>query len=206
MESAKAPPPTPRQEEILERAYELIRDAGLAGLTMKKVAERVGFTEPALSRHFATKQALVVAVAERLGGRLLGPTRAIAGEREVPAAARLERIVSHHVSLILETRGLPFLLLAEASAADDEVLAGTMSGIARQFLQVVTGVMRELPLPPGAPSPRELALPLLGIGAGLAIQLRLAPDLAADRQAALGMVRFLVRRLVGEESREEDPA
>lgn len=205
MTAPQDPPPTPRQEEILERAYELIRDSGLAGLTMKKVAERVGFTEPALYRHFATKQALVMAVAERLGGRLLGPIRAIAGEQEA-AAERLERIVSHHVSLILETRGLPFLLLAEASAADDEVLAGTMSGIARQLLQVLTGVMSELPLPPGAPSPRELALPLLGIGAGLAIQLRLAPDLAADRQAALGMVRFLVRRLVGEESREEDPA
>ena len=31
---------TPRQEEILDRAFELVRESGLASLTMKKVAER----------------------------------------------------------------------------------------------------------------------------------------------------------------------
>src|ERR687885_771597 len=40
---ATAPPTTtPRQEEILDRTFELVRESGLANLTMKKVADRMG--------------------------------------------------------------------------------------------------------------------------------------------------------------------
>ena len=56
-----------RQDEILDRTIELLREAGLAGLTMKKVAERVGFTEPAIYRHFPNKQALLAGVLAATG-------------------------------------------------------------------------------------------------------------------------------------------
>ena len=46
--------PTPRQTEILEQALQLVQAHGLANLTLKKVAERVGFrqtgVEPAAHR------------------------------------------------------------------------------------------------------------------------------------------------------------
>jgi AcrR family transcriptional regulator len=197
---------TPRQDEILERSFELVREAGLAGLTMKKVAERVGFTEPALYRHFPTKQALVLALAEGLGARLLGPVRAIAGERDVPAAVRLERILVHHLSLVSDTGGLPFLLIAEASASSDETLARTMGGFARQHLEILTRVIAELPLGPEAPPARHLALPIMGLVAALAIQPRLVPEAGIDRSEAIALAKFLVRRISGRISGEEEPA
>lgn len=189
---------TPRQDEILERSFELVVESGLAGLTMKKVAERVGFTEPALYRHFPTKQALVLALAQRLGGRLLGPVRAIASE-DAPAADRLRRILVHHLTLVSDTGGLPFLLIAEASAAGDETLARTMGGFARQYLEVLTCVVRELQLGPDAPPAHHLALPILGLVAALAIQPRLIPEFGIDRPEAIALAQFLVARLSGDE-------
>lgn len=191
---------TPRQDEILERTFELVRESGLAGLTMKKVAERVGFTEPAIYRHFPTKLALVQALAERLGSRLLGPVRAIASEEGVPAVVRLRRIVSHHVGLVIDTGGLPFLIIAEASASGEETLASTMGGFARQYLEILTGVIRELPLRPGSPPPEHLALPLLGVVAAMAIQPRLIPEMNVDRDAAVALVQFLAGCLANEEA------
>jgi AcrR family transcriptional regulator len=41
------PPTTPRQEEILDRTFELVRESGLANLTMKKVADRMGLNKTA---------------------------------------------------------------------------------------------------------------------------------------------------------------
>ena len=53
---------TPRQEELLDLALALTREVGLAGLTVRKLAERAGFTEAALYRHFHNKQALLLAM------------------------------------------------------------------------------------------------------------------------------------------------
>ncbi len=191
---------TPRQDEILERTFELVRESGLAGLTMKKVAERVGFTEPAIYRHFPTKLALVQALAERLGSRLLGPVRAIAAEKSVPAVERLRRIVSHHVGLVIDTGGLPFLIIAEASASGEETLATTMGGFARQYLEILTSIIRELPLRPGSPPPEHLVLPLFGVVAAMAIQPRLVPEMKVDREAAVALAQFLAGCLAEEEA------
>ncbi len=188
-------PITPRQEEILERTLELVREGGLANLTMKKVAERVGFTEPALYRYYPTKQALVLGLLDRLEGMLLPRLRAVAADTSHSPVERLERMVSHHAGLIIDTDGLPFLLLAEASAAGDEVVIRRMSRMATGLLESIEGVLRELPAAPGAPPPQALVPALLGFGAALAIQRRLVPEKSLAKEEALALIPLLVRRI-----------
>ena len=98
-------PPTPRQAEILDRAAELVAEAGLANLTMKRVAERVGFTEPAIYRHYPGKSALLVAMIEPLGGRLIVTMEGIAGDRRLAPQERLLAMVRHHVALLRRREG-----------------------------------------------------------------------------------------------------
>jgi len=105
-------PTTPRQEEILDRTFELVRESGLANLTMKKVADRMGFTEPALYRHFPNKQALVLGLLGRLESLLLPEIETASAREDLPPVERLERIILHHLGLILKSDGLPFLILA----------------------------------------------------------------------------------------------
>ena len=186
---------TPRQEEILDRTLELVREGGLANLTMKKVAERMGFTEPALYRYYPTKQALVLGLLDRLESMLLPRIHAAAADGTVPPVERLERMVSHHAGLIIDTNGLPFLLLAEASAAGDEAVIRRMSRIASGLLESLEGVLAELPAVPGEPPPRTLVLPLLGFAAALAIQRRLVPEKSLTREDALALIPLLVRRI-----------
>jgi MYXO-CTERM domain-containing protein len=193
--SIKDPPTTPRQDEILDRALELVREGGLANLTMKKVAERMGFTEPALYRYYPTKQALVLGLLDRLEEMLLPPIRAAAAEAGLPPVERLARMVAHHAGLIIDTNGLPFLLLAEASAAGDEAVIRRMSRMASGLLESLEGVLAELPAAPGEPPPRTLVLPLLGFAAALAIQRRLVPEKSLTREDALAMIPLLVRRI-----------
>jgi len=52
------------RERIVEEARDLYITEGLAGLSMRKVAERVGVTATALYRHFEDKQALLLAVVQ----------------------------------------------------------------------------------------------------------------------------------------------
>jgi len=55
-----------RKEAVLDQAMELIIENGLSELTMSKVAGRMGFTEPAMYRHFRNKQDLVISMIRRL--------------------------------------------------------------------------------------------------------------------------------------------
>jgi AcrR family transcriptional regulator len=51
-----------RREEILNAAYELIREHGHHAVTMKAVADAINVTEPALYYHFPTRDELFVEV------------------------------------------------------------------------------------------------------------------------------------------------
>jgi AcrR family transcriptional regulator len=188
---------TPRQEEILDRAFELVRESGLASLTMKKVAERVGFTEPAVYRHFPTKQALVLGLLGRLSGLLLVPIRAIAADGTLPPVERLSRILSHHLGLIIDTDGLPFLILAEASAAGDEVVIGRMREIIGELRLILIGIVEEMPSAPESPPPPILVMSLFGLVASTAIQRRMMPDVSFPKEVMLAQIPVLVRRITG---------
>jgi AcrR family transcriptional regulator len=70
-----------RRDEILAAARALLLEEGLRGVSMRKVAERVGISATAIYRHYPDKNALVgAAVAE--GSEALGRafTRALAGK------------------------------------------------------------------------------------------------------------------------------
>lgn len=188
-----------RQDEILDRTIELLRESGLAGLTMKKVAERVGFTEPAIYRHFPNKQALLAGVASRMSRLFLGPVRAIAEEEDAPPLDRIERIVAHHIGLIVDLDGIPVLLLAEATASGEGVLARKMSEIAGTYLEIVGGLAARLTRPAGCPPPQIAVLPVLGLAAAVALERRLMSERRLTRETALELARYVVRRLLGTE-------
>lgn len=50
---------TDRQQEILTAAVRVVERDGFSGLTVRKVADEVGVSEPALYRHFANKLELM---------------------------------------------------------------------------------------------------------------------------------------------------
>ena len=192
-----APATTPRQDELLDHALAIVREVGLAGLTVRRLAERVGFTEAALYRHFPNKQALLLHLVDRLSReRLLGPLRAIAaGER--PAAERLEAALAHHVATVLALDGLPILVLAEAAAAGDEALLARFRAVSGELAALYERLLREAGPPPGAPDPRAQAVALFGLVAGAALHQRLVGDPAVQAVLREEMPRHLVRRLLG---------
>jgi AcrR family transcriptional regulator len=190
-----------RRDEILDRAIELIRENGLAGLTMKKVAERVGFTEPAIYRHFPNKQALLLGVAERLGALFLGPVREIDARADLSPLERIERMVAHHIGLICDTDGIPILLLAESTASGEDGLLRKMAGFAGTYLQIIARTAGQIPLPEGSPPVEQVVLPVLGLAAAVALERRMLPGRHLDREEAVRLARYVVRRLL---SPEED--
>ncbi len=55
-----------RQLEIIEAAGEILTESGLAGLTIKNLAAKMGFAESALYRHFRGKEEIIVTMLQYL--------------------------------------------------------------------------------------------------------------------------------------------
>ena len=189
---------SPRQSEILDRALDLVRESGLAALTTKKVAERVGFTEAAFYRHFPSKKALILGMMDRLEGMLVEPIRILAQDASKSPSERLESIVRHHTALVREHNSLPILLLAEASVSDDIELLGRMRSIFHAYLSVLEGLLREGQAGDDISEESRadcLALLLLGAPAALAIRHRLLPDARAEDRFEEMLIPFLINSL-----------
>jgi AcrR family transcriptional regulator len=196
--TAAPPNRSDRRGEILAHAVDLVREGGFSGLTMKKVARRVGFTEAAAYRYFPTKGALILALVDRLRGTFLETVREIAAASGVSRNTRLERIVRAHTELVLRTDGLPIILLAEAASTGDRQLLARMRTGMDEYLSVLESL---LPPPPrGTPSLHSQALLLFALPAVLAIRRRLGSSREAEREIPDKLLPFVVRSLTAQPS------
>lgn len=190
-----APPLSERQREILERTRELVEESGLANLTMKKVAERVGFSEPAIYRHFESKEVLVLALVDLLRERLLGGMEQIASQRSLPPEERIERMVRHHVGVMRATRGLPVLLVAEGLASGNSALLARMNAVLRGYQSMLVALLEEAGLPPRPALPHQ-ALLFFGLPAVLGIHFRAFPEQLPTDAEIDTLVHHYVRALI----------
>jgi len=199
---------TERQEEILDRTLELVRESGLAGLTIRRIAERVGFTEAAVYRHFPSKRALLAGLIQRLDGILLEPIRALAEDHGRSPRKRLEEALAHHQRVILETDSLPVLLLAEVVATGDAELVGGMRRVLSGYLALLAGMIRQAREREGVEGdlPPDMAnLLLLGLPAALAIRHRLLPEEDPEPQTLAALTEKAVTVAIGLDGPEDTP-
>ncbi len=75
-----------RQLEIIEAAGEILTESGIAGLTTKNLAAKMGFAESALYRHFKGKEEIIITMlrylAKDMDNRLTNSARDIDSPKE----------------------------------------------------------------------------------------------------------------------------
>ena len=56
-----------RQKEIIDSAGRILTQSGVSGLTTKKLAKEMGFSEAAIYRHFSSKEEIILSLLRYLG-------------------------------------------------------------------------------------------------------------------------------------------
>ena len=79
---------TSRQEEIINAAIHIIAEQSAHELSMRSVAERVGFSEPALYRHFENKDDLLL----KLISYITQNIKSVMQKRDDPGKPALEQL------------------------------------------------------------------------------------------------------------------
>lgn len=195
--SSTTPEFTPRQDQILDQTLDLIRQEGLAGLTMRKVAALMGFSEPAVYRHFKTKQDLVLGIIRRLEMNMIEPMLVLAVQDERAVVDRIGDILAHHLDLIASNNALPILLFAEAAVSPDRRLGQAMAAVFQAYENLLISLLRE-----GLSSgeidpdldPENGALLLMGAPTSCALRLRLLKEnsLPARRRNLVQYIQSII--------------
>ncbi len=89
--SRRAPAPPARHEEVLETALELIAEHGVTGASLRRLAKRLGMSQPSLYHYFPSKDALVAAILDYSTMRMLRSGEGIAPPKTVEDVARFMR-------------------------------------------------------------------------------------------------------------------
>lgn len=133
---ASRKPAGQRRLEIADATLGLAASLGPERLTVRDVAAALGITEPAVFRHFPTKDALWEAVVARLAQRL-AERWAAARETPRPALDGLRALLRRQLELIAAEPGLPAILLSDELHRRSPALRQALAALMRRFHQAV---------------------------------------------------------------------
>ena len=155
------------RDEILEAARELYLSEGPEGMTMRRLADRVGVTAGALYRHYDGKQDVLLEVVEEARKTMLQYlTGALEGESPWERMALADRA---YLDFALEQRRLYEMLYATPEVVGYEECSGegsTRARAIRQFWRDRVAECMETELLVGA-SPEEVGVSLWSHAHGL---------------------------------------
>lgn len=105
--------PESRKQQIVETVLDLVEERGTEAVSAQSVADAIGVTQPAVFRHFPTKEALWLAVMNWLEMRLAAMYASASHERSEPALAILGGLFLGHIRLIEARPALAKLVLSD---------------------------------------------------------------------------------------------
>ena len=132
-----------RKAQIVAEVLRLADEIGPDRLSTTDVARAIGLSQPAIFRHFPTKGALWLAVAEDIADRLQSYWAAAEAGATGPQA-RLKALIGAQLTAIAETPALPSILFSRELQVDNPALREVFRGLLGAFQGRLVAVIRDL--------------------------------------------------------------
>ena len=165
-------PANERKTEIVQAMLRLADELGPDRLTTQSVADAVGLTQPAIFRHFATKQELWLAVAARISDRLKTAWAEALKTSDDPIA-RIKALILAQLHQIEAMPAIPSILFSrELQVENDDLrqsVLALMSELVATLANELTKGQNAGQFDPDLP-PEDGALMLVSLVQGLAIR------------------------------------
>lgn len=196
-----------RQALIVAAAIALAGRQSPAAITTGDIAREVGVTQGALFKHFATREAIWLAVMEwvtqQLLARLEAAAQAPASDTPPGAACALDalgRVFMAHVGFIIECPGVPRLIFHDLQQPADSPLKRQLGLLLQRYRQLLTRLLQSAAQQGEVPADLDIAASVtmfIGIVQGLAMQSILAgpsADLAGESARVLPLYLRSLRK------------
>lgn len=117
-----------RRREIIEAVLRLATEVGPDRLTVQAVADAVGITQPAVFRHFVTREVLWVEVAKEVADRMRAAWDAAALDGTSPIVA-LRRLIAAQAGLVAAEPSILAIVFSHELRVSNPALAEVFRGL-----------------------------------------------------------------------------
>jgi len=137
-------PATERKQQIVETMLELVAERGADAVSTQLIADTIGLSQPAVFRHFPTKEAVWTAVIAWLQDRLAGVwSEARGNEGHPPPIWVLRRMFLGHVELIIKYPGLAKVVFSDHIRHQYPSLHEQFHALYRRYEREVTTLLED---------------------------------------------------------------
>ena len=129
----------PRREQIVNAARKLVIKVGSENVTVRRIAEEVGFTEAAVYRHFKSKRDILYLLVENIESSLISDL-----SLEIDQDGDLlETILMRHLSAIEMRRGISFQVIAEIISLGDKKLNRRIYDTIEKYIERLEAILKK---------------------------------------------------------------
>lgn len=134
---------TDRQIEIMEAATHRISRFGIQNLTIKTLAEDIGLSEPALYRHFKSKNEILWSLLEYFKKDMESRIQSLTFKTASTEADKLRAIFNSQLQTFLKKPAIVSVIFAESIFHFEENLSRKVSEIMEMMQNIVLNNIRE---------------------------------------------------------------
>jgi AcrR family transcriptional regulator len=131
---------TPRQQQIIDVAMQLIADGGIQQLTMNNIALQIGFSEPAIYRHFKSKKDILLTILSQFKRRSEFQAKQ-AQFFDSSGLILLETIFLEYIGLFTKSPHLASVIFAEESFRGESEVLDEMFSIMNLVHKTISDVI-----------------------------------------------------------------
>ena len=131
-----------RREEIIRVTLELAAEQGVDDVTTQDMAQAMGVTQGAVFRHFASKDAIWLAVMQWVRDRLMGVVGRAASQGRDPLDA-LQRMFFAHIDFISGHPAIPRVLTSQHLHGRSDLLRKLVTEIMLGYEKKVAGLLAD---------------------------------------------------------------
>lgn len=192
-----------RQSKLVEAALQLAAQRSPASITTSDLAQAVGITQGAVFRHFASKEAVWLAVLDwvtlTLMDRLNSAAQATQGNAS--ALTALQDVFMAHVDFVIEHPGVPRVIFQELQQPLDTALKARVRGLMQQYRQLLVQLLTRAKATNTIAHEVDItsaAVLFIGSVQGLVMQSLMSGDVAGMAQQAPGVFAIYRRGLLAD--------
>ena len=131
---------TKRQTQIIQASVAIIAEKGIQGLTMKNIATAIGISEPAIYRHFASKNEILSGIIKLM--RMSTNENSQVNKLELSPMQRLELSLRNRTAAFVNNPALAAIIFSEEIFISDNQLSQEIRKIMNErqalFVELLT--------------------------------------------------------------------
>lgn len=119
---------------------EIISEEGLPSLVMVKIAKRIGVTDAALYKHFASKNDMLLFMIEELEQSMINELAEQISDIQDPIE-RLHALFRFQLEFIEKNKGIPRIIFSESLQKQNKTIKAKIGGLLGNYLELLKGLL-----------------------------------------------------------------